>query len=84
VTDARVPPLSERQQLFLTISVYNEDSEPGAVRLMSSSDWRTARSLVKRELGRIEHDAGEQGKFIANDVGAQVVHPGRQPPKRRR
>jgi hypothetical protein len=84
VTEARVPPLSERQHLFLKISAYHEDSEPGGVRLMLSSDWRTARSLVKRELGRIEHDTGGRGKFIANDAGAQVVHPGRQLPKRRR
>lgn len=84
MTEPRRAKLSERQRVFLQISAYGEAREPGPVRLMSAADWRTARSLVRAELGAIEKEAGEQARFIANATGATIVYSGRDARPRRR
>jgi hypothetical protein len=84
MSEGQLRRLSERQQIFLQISARDPDVHPGPVRLMSASDWRTARSLVARGFGRIDHVPGKQGQFIASDAGASVAYPEREPRRSRR
>jgi hypothetical protein len=62
---------------FLKIAAAHFHVEPGSVRLMSAADWRTARSLVKADLGTIEQGAGEQARFVTNAAGAVLAYPER-------
>lgn len=84
MTELQRGKLSDRQRLFLQISAADETKDPGPVRLMSASDWRTARSLVRAGLGEIEQAAGEQARFTASVAGADIVYPGRDNRPRRR
>ena len=77
MTESRCGKLSDRQCLFLQISAAEETKDPGPVRLMSASDWRTARSLVRAGLGEIEQPAGEQARFTTNQEGSDIVYPRR-------
>lgn len=62
---------------FLKIAAAHFHVEPGSVRLMSAADWRTARSLVKADLGVIEQEGREQARFVANAAGAVMAYPDR-------
>lgn len=70
--------LSQRQELYLRISAFNwPDRDPEGVLIMGAPDWRTARSLVRVDLGHIEHAEGKQATFYANAEGAKIAYPDR-------
>ncbi|WP_156840259.1 hypothetical protein [Novosphingobium aquimarinum] len=70
--------LSENQRAMLGCSAV--EAPPGSswsVRLQGAGNWRTARSLVEKKLGRIEYGrlagGGEVGLFYANGAGIAAV-----------
>lgn len=72
--------LSSCQLLMLRVSGVDDRTGCGrGVRLMSARNWRTAYSLQRRGLGRIE-DNRPTGKnaasyFFSNEAGAAIIHP---------
>jgi hypothetical protein len=73
------PKLSYHQELMLKTSHFDESNGRGfGVELSSAANFRTARSLVKLELGWIEEDAaGERSRslFFANHAGTAIAYP---------
>lgn len=73
-------PLTPRQRLMLRCSGHDpRDGRGYGVPLRGSSDWRTARALVARDLGWIEggHPNGSllEGLFFATPAGIAAVSP---------
>ena len=74
------PKLSRHQLVMLRCSGFDhKDGNGFGVHLMTASSWRTARSLVARDLGWIQggHPNGSDlpGLFFANHNGTAITHP---------
>lgn len=74
------PALTDRQKIILHCSGFDRrDGNGFGVHLIGASDWRTARSLVKRGLGWIEggycQGSNLPGLFFANHEGTALAYP---------
>lgn len=72
--------LSESQTLMLRTSGFDPGTGGGhPVRLMSARNWRTAYSLARKGLGRIEDNRATSKNaasyFSANEAGTAIISP---------
>lgn len=76
----KMPKLSHDQSLMLRASGFDPKDGCGfGVQLMSAKNWRTARSLERRDLGWTEggrpNGSEYPGYFFANQNGTAITHP---------